>query len=59
MENKAKTVIITGGASGIGKSLAFYYGHKGYNIVIADIEEPALEATASEPLLADQANPLL
>tara|TARA_E500000331_G_scaffold53568_1_gene47074 strand:- start:7651 stop:8514 length:864 start_codon:yes stop_codon:yes gene_type:complete len=52
MENKAKTVIITGGASGIGKSLAFYYGHKGYNIVIADIEEPALEATASE-LTAD------
>lgn len=52
MENKAKTVIITGGASGIGKSLAFYYGNKGYNIVIADIEEPALEATASE-LIAD------
>ena len=48
MDKHDRTVIITGGASGIGKSLAFQYGRNGYNVVIGDIEEPTLEATVSE-----------
>ena len=43
MDKHDRTVIITGGASGIGKSLAFQYGRNGYNVVIGDIEEPTLE----------------
>jgi NAD(P)-dependent dehydrogenase (short-subunit alcohol dehydrogenase family) len=43
-----KTVIITGGASGIGKSLAFYFGNKGDEIVIGDVEELALYNTIEE-----------
>ena len=48
MDKHDRTVIITGGASGIGKSLAFQYGRNGYNVVIGDIEEPTLESTVSE-----------
>jgi len=48
MDKHDRTVIITGGASGIGKSLAFQYGRNEYNVVIGDIEEPTLESTVSE-----------
>ena len=57
MEKHNRTVIITGGASGIGKSLAFHYGQKKYNVVLGDIEEPALESTVNE-LRADGINAL-
>ena len=41
-------MIITGGASGIGKSLAFRFGSQGANIVVGDIEHVALNNTVSE-----------
>lgn len=46
-----KTVIVTGGANGIGKELVLQYSAKGYNVVIADIDEQAgldLEQTCKE-----------
>jgi NAD(P)-dependent dehydrogenase (short-subunit alcohol dehydrogenase family) len=36
-----RTVIVTGGANGIGKELVLQYSTKGYNVVIADIDEQA------------------
>ncbi len=43
-----KTAVITGGASGMGKSFATRFAAAGMNIVLADIEEPALDATVAE-----------
>lgn len=43
-----KTAVITGGASGMGKAMAQRLGAAGMKIVLADIEEPALDATAAE-----------
>ena len=37
------SVVITGGASGIGKALAFRFGKEGNDIIIGDIEEAALD----------------
>ena len=48
MNKQNRTVIITGGASGIGKSLAFRFGSQGANIVVGDIEHVALNNTVSE-----------
>ncbi len=42
-----KTAVITGAASGIGLELAHRFGAAGMNLVIADIEEPALAAASS------------
>lgn len=36
-----KTAIITGAAQGIGQAIAAHYVKAGYNVVIADIQEPA------------------
>jgi NAD(P)-dependent dehydrogenase (short-subunit alcohol dehydrogenase family) len=48
MENlRGKVAVITGGASGIGKAVAVRTAAEGMKLVLADIEEPALEATAS------------
>src|ERR1700733_2921273 len=48
MENlRDKVAVITGGASGIGKAVAVRTAAEGMKLVLADIEEPALEATAS------------
>ncbi|MDH3705823.1 MAG: SDR family NAD(P)-dependent oxidoreductase [Acidimicrobiia bacterium] len=43
-----KTAVITGGASGMGRSFAHRFGRAGMNLVLGDIEEPALNATVSE-----------
>lgn len=47
-----KVAVVTGGASGIGLALAGRFLAEGMNVVIADIEEPALRA-ADEKLNAD------
>lgn len=42
-----RTVIVTGGANGIGKGVALHYALKGANVVIADIDEKAGQKTVS------------
>jgi NAD(P)-dependent dehydrogenase (short-subunit alcohol dehydrogenase family) len=37
----SKTVIVTGGSKGIGKEIVLQYAVKGYNVIIADIDEDA------------------
>lgn len=43
-----KTAFITGGASGIGLAMAFSFGRRGANVMIADVETKALEAAAGQ-----------
>ena len=43
-----KTVVITGGASGIGRAMADAFGAEGAKLVLADIEASALERAAEE-----------
>lgn len=45
-----KSAVITGAASGIGLAMAKRFAAEGMNIVLADIEEPLLEAAAQEVL---------
>jgi len=47
-EFKNRVAVVTGGASGIGKALARAFVGEGMKVVIADVEAPALEATAKE-----------
>lgn len=47
-EFSGKTAVVTGGASGIGRGLAERFVREGMNVVIADIEQAALERTAQE-----------
>lgn len=39
---------MTGGASGVGRALCARFAEEGMNVVLADVEAPALEATAAE-----------
>ena len=48
MIKERSSVVITGGASGIGKALAFRFGKEGHDIIIGDVEETALEIAISE-----------
>ena len=41
---KDKVAVITGGASGVGRSLAFALGRRGARIVIGDVDTAAMEA---------------
>lgn len=45
---KGSVAVITGGSGGIGKTLAEYWLKEGGKVVIADIQEEALQATESE-----------
>ena len=44
-----KVAVVTGGASGIGLGMATRFAAEGMRLVLADIEEGALEAAATEP----------
>jgi NAD(P)-dependent dehydrogenase (short-subunit alcohol dehydrogenase family) len=49
MENlQGRVAVVTGGASGIGRALAKAFLGEGMKVVLADVEEPALETTAIE-----------
>ncbi|GIW43856.1 MAG: hypothetical protein KatS3mg077_1138 [Candidatus Binatia bacterium] len=41
-----KTALVTGGASGIGKATALAFARRGANLVLCDVDERGLEATA-------------
>ncbi len=41
-----KVAVITGGASGVGRSIAFALGGRGAKIVISDVDKGALESTS-------------
>ncbi len=43
-----RVAVVTGGASGIGRACAERFAAAGMRIVLADVEEPALERTARE-----------
>ena len=45
---EGKTVVITGGGTGLGKSMATYYVSLGANVVITSRKIPVLEASAKE-----------
>ncbi len=48
MKLKDKVCIVTGAASGIGKEIALIYAREGGKVVIADLNQPAAQATADE-----------
>lgn len=48
MEQSNKTVLITGGASGMGFRLGECYAREGANVVLADINQEALDACVNE-----------
>lgn len=43
----AKTVFITGAASGIGRAMARHFAGRGWRVGLADIDRPGLDATAA------------
>lgn len=45
---KGKTIVVTGAASGIGRATAQLFGEQGMNVVMADVEETALQKAADE-----------
>ena len=45
---KNKLAVITGGASGVGRSLAFALGAEGARVLIADVDDAALARTLAE-----------
>ena len=47
-EFKGKTAVVTGAASGIGYALAERFAQEKMNVVLADIEQDALEAAVSK-----------
>ncbi len=45
---EGRVAVVTGGASGIGRAMAERFGQEGMKVILADIEEDALEATVAE-----------
>ena len=52
-ELRDKTAFITGGAKGIGLALAHAFGREGMNVMIADINEPALQRALDDLRASD------
>lgn len=50
MEEK-KVVLITGGAMGQGRAHAYKYAENGFNVVLADMLDPSLEAFKKQLLV--------
>ena len=48
MRLKDKVAIVTGAASGIGKEIAIIFAREGAKVAIADLDQKAADATASE-----------
>ena len=48
MDYQGRVAVVTGGGSGIGRSLALAFARRGAHIVLADIDAPALASVASE-----------
>ena len=48
VDMKEKTVVVTGGGSGIGKAICKQFAHHGANVVVCDINMDAAEKVASE-----------
>ena len=48
MDLRAKTSVVTGGASGIGRALALRFAREGANVVVADLDGNGMEAVAAE-----------
>ena len=42
-----RTILITGGASGIGRATAMIFAREGANVIVADIDAAGAEATAA------------
>jgi NAD(P)-dependent dehydrogenase (short-subunit alcohol dehydrogenase family) len=47
-ELAGKVAVVTGGASGIGKAMAAAFVAEGMHVVVADVEDAALDATVAE-----------
>jgi NAD(P)-dependent dehydrogenase (short-subunit alcohol dehydrogenase family) len=45
---KGKVAVVTGGASGIGRGMARAFAGEGADVVVADVDQQAAEATATE-----------
>ena len=48
MEVKGKTVLITGSASGLGKSMALGFGKLGANVIVSDIKQDQIDVVVNE-----------
>ncbi|MDP6071740.1 MAG: SDR family NAD(P)-dependent oxidoreductase [SAR202 cluster bacterium] len=45
---KGKVAVVTGAASGIGLAMASRFAHEGMKVVLADVEDDALDAAVSD-----------
>lgn len=45
---RGKTIVVTGGGTGLGKAMAMYFSELGANLVIASRKQEVLDATAQE-----------